>query len=306
MLCPHCYRFILKYSFQAEVKLVSAYFHTSSYSLPHNQLHYSTNRNKIFPSKYFSQKPINVLFNRGVQSWSEDNHYTTLGVPFEATQKQIRNAYIKLSKEFHPDHNIGKSEQEIEKIHNRFVKINTAYSVLGNVKEKRSYDLSVIMRQDPRWRDHDGVTVETDSPNPYHNMREMSFEERVAAAGYPKQDPDFYKKRGNYHKKVVVYCIIFMIVGGLVQAFFIYLLYTRHQKELNAAHAANTEILVEARARASQYTTRHDQFVNLFGPEVIAQIDHTYKPKKRLNRKREAVVEEDVDQPPVAEAVAEA
>ena len=30
-----------------------------------------------------------------------------------------RNAYIKLSKEFHPDHNVGKSEQEIEKIHNK-------------------------------------------------------------------------------------------------------------------------------------------------------------------------------------------
>ena len=33
----------------------------------------------------------------------------------------------------------------------QFVKINTAYSVLGNVKEKRAYDLSVIMRQDPRY-----------------------------------------------------------------------------------------------------------------------------------------------------------
>ena len=31
----------------------------------------------------------------------------------------LRSAYLKLTKEFHPDHNVGKSRQETERIHNK-------------------------------------------------------------------------------------------------------------------------------------------------------------------------------------------
>ncbi len=34
----------------------------------------------------------------------------------------------------------------------KFVKINAAYSVLGNKKERRMYDLEVLMRSDPRYK----------------------------------------------------------------------------------------------------------------------------------------------------------
>jgi hypothetical protein len=41
------------------------------------------------------------------------------------------------------------------------------------------------------------------------------------------QDPDFYKKHGNYHHKVVVGCLIFICVGIVVQGLAIRALYTR-------------------------------------------------------------------------------
>lgn len=53
-----------------------------------------------------------------------------------ATQKEIRDAYIKLSKQVHPD--CGKKGN-----HDEFVKINEAYSILSNIQSKRSYDIDL-------------------------------------------------------------------------------------------------------------------------------------------------------------------
>lgn len=69
--------------------------------------------------------------------------YQVLGLENNATQAQIKSAYYKLSKKYHPDKNDGsKSSQDM------FAKINEAYSVLGNSKLRRRYDQGILTHRD--------------------------------------------------------------------------------------------------------------------------------------------------------------
>ena len=63
------------------------------------------------------------------------NHYETLGVEKNASPEEIKKAYRKLSKQFHPDLNNGDKEAE-----DKFKEINEAYSVLSNEEKRQTYD----------------------------------------------------------------------------------------------------------------------------------------------------------------------
>jgi len=62
------------------------------------------------------------------------NHYDTLGIPPEASQAEIKQAYRRLVKLFHPDSNSGDSN------HNQIAQINAAYEVLGDPQHRQFYD----------------------------------------------------------------------------------------------------------------------------------------------------------------------
>lgn len=66
-----------------------------------------------------------------------DSHYATLDVQKNATSKEIKQAYYKLSKQYHPDVNKESHAEE------KFKKIQEAYHVLGDVNKKYDYDLSL-------------------------------------------------------------------------------------------------------------------------------------------------------------------
>ena len=63
------------------------------------------------------------------------NYYQVLGVPETADEKEIKKAFRKLAKQFHPDTNSGNPEAE-----KRFKEINEAYAVLGDPKKRKLYD----------------------------------------------------------------------------------------------------------------------------------------------------------------------
>ncbi|XP_038056895.1 dnaJ homolog subfamily C member 30, mitochondrial-like [Patiria miniata] len=71
------------------------------------------------------------------------NLYSVLGVTPKATQSQIKVAYYKLCKVYHPDVNPGSSIAQ-----DRFAAISEAYSVLGNVKLRRRYDRGIFTERD--------------------------------------------------------------------------------------------------------------------------------------------------------------
>lgn len=61
--------------------------------------------------------------------------YETLGISSASTQADIKTAYYKLSKTYHPDKNKG-SENAAQK----FRDITAAYEILGNYRLRRLYD----------------------------------------------------------------------------------------------------------------------------------------------------------------------
>ena len=65
-----------------------------------------------------------------------DNYYKILGVPKNATEKDIRQAYRKLARTHHPDVNPGNAAAE-----EKFKKINEAYSVISDADKRKKYDL---------------------------------------------------------------------------------------------------------------------------------------------------------------------
>jgi molecular chaperone DnaJ len=66
---------------------------------------------------------------------AKQDYYELLGVSRKAAQKEIRQAYRKLARKYHPDLNPGdKSSEE------KFKQVQEAYDVLSDVKKRQMYD----------------------------------------------------------------------------------------------------------------------------------------------------------------------
>ena len=63
------------------------------------------------------------------------DYYSTLGVKQDASDKEIKSAFRRLARRFHPDINPGNAAAE-----RRFKQINEAHEVLGNPDSRRKYD----------------------------------------------------------------------------------------------------------------------------------------------------------------------
>ncbi|MEA5566041.1 J domain-containing protein [Anabaena sp. UHCC 0399] len=64
----------------------------------------------------------------------DSNHYKTLKVSFSASQAEIKQAYRRLVKLFHPDSNQDTAN------HEQIIRINAAYEVLGDSQSRLNYD----------------------------------------------------------------------------------------------------------------------------------------------------------------------
>ncbi|MSP38257.1 MAG: molecular chaperone DnaJ [Deltaproteobacteria bacterium] len=66
---------------------------------------------------------------------ADQDYYKTLGVPRGASKDDVRKAYRKLARKYHPDINPGNKEAE-----NKFKELSVAYDVLSDEKKRKLYD----------------------------------------------------------------------------------------------------------------------------------------------------------------------
>jgi molecular chaperone DnaJ len=66
---------------------------------------------------------------------SDKNFYELLGVSNTASTAEIKKAYLKLAKKYHPDRNSGDTDSE-----QKSKEINHAYDVLKDQEKRNAYD----------------------------------------------------------------------------------------------------------------------------------------------------------------------
>ncbi|MFI7639185.1 molecular chaperone DnaJ [Nonomuraea sp. NPDC049400] len=69
------------------------------------------------------------------KDYLEKDYYAVLGVPKTATPEEIKKAYRKLARQYHPDSNQGDPSKEA-----KFKEVSEAYDVLSDTKRRKEYD----------------------------------------------------------------------------------------------------------------------------------------------------------------------
>lgn len=109
------------------------------------------------------------------------DYYAILGVPKNAAEKDIKSAYRKLARKWHPDAN-PKSPKEAEE---KFKEISEAYEVLGDPEKRRKYDVL-----GPNWQQ---AAQQAEQQRRYRtNVGGEEFEFDVGGAGAPSGFSDFF------------------------------------------------------------------------------------------------------------------
>jgi curved DNA-binding protein len=110
------------------------------------------------------------------------DYYKILGVPRSASADEIKRAYRKLARQFHPDKNKAKGAED------RFKEINEANEVLGDVKKREAYDqLGANWQSGQRFTPPPGWGGGFD-PNAFRNRRTRGH----SSAGAEPNFSDFF------------------------------------------------------------------------------------------------------------------
>ncbi|XP_065562682.1 dnaJ-like protein 60 [Artemia franciscana] len=145
------------------------------------------------------------------------NHYEVLGLQRNCAKEDIRQAFLELSKEYHPD--LSKNGNETHRI---FVRINEAYSVLSKPSSRQMYDATLLR----------GFAASVNATNDVNNYSESAayWKDSSIWEFRDKSKDQYYKSRPYYGIKglqrvtngqIVAACFIFMAVGASFHYFFI-------------------------------------------------------------------------------------
>lgn len=84
----------------------------------------------------------------GSNDWLDKDYYSVLGVSKGVSDKDLKKAYRRLARKYHPDHNPGNKQAE-----EKFKSIGEAYAVLSDAEQRKKYDaLRAMASGGPRFR----------------------------------------------------------------------------------------------------------------------------------------------------------
>ena len=132
---------------------------------------------------------------------ANSNHYQTLEVDQTATQAEIKQAYRRLVKLFHPDSNRDLTD------HDRITRINAAYEVLGDPHRRHSYDQELYQAQNSDFFAY--AATQSDRQQRTAEVQRRYYEQRQSG-----QDTDEQLQRWLQR----VYTPVYRVVGRILKS----------------------------------------------------------------------------------------
>jgi len=116
------------------------------------------------------------------------DYYKVLGVPRDATDEEIKKAFRKLARQYHPD--VAKDKKAAEE---KFKEINEAHEVLGDPENRRKYD-----ELGARWKEGAQVPPGWDGQAGFAPGGEQEFEFRFGGTGFSDFFEQFFSRGGRF------------------------------------------------------------------------------------------------------------
>ena len=141
------------------------------------------------------------------------DYYETLGVARGATEADIKSAYRKLARKYHPDVNKEKDAEE------RFKEVGEAYAVLKDTEKRAAYDQmgsNWKSGQDftppPNWNEgfefsdggFGGGGYEGDQSEFFESLFGRGKHRQGGRGGYSRQDQGMHFKGQDHHAKILI------------------------------------------------------------------------------------------------------
>jgi molecular chaperone DnaJ len=104
---------------------------------------------------------------------ADSNHYQTLNVSPNASQAEIKQAYRRLVKQYHPDSTQGAVDRE------QIIRINAAYEVLGDASNRQSYDRQIHYQYQKARPSRQERTVQVQTQHPVKRRTGKDVDEQV-------------------------------------------------------------------------------------------------------------------------------
>ena len=166
-------------------------------------------------------------------------HYDTLGVEKTASKREIRSAFLTLSKRHHPD--INKRNDA----HKHFMEINEAYNVLHNPASRYQYDMKLFAVKPGAVYAHP-PNMASQFYQFDDNYRNMSEEEwaRVYHKTMPRRN----------HGPLILFLFSLMVVGTIGHSVRISASHKQFQKAADEESRRNNLIYNSVRERAANST----------------------------------------------------
>lgn len=137
------------------------------------------------------------------------DHYHTLGLPENASEQEIKLAYRKLAKRYHPDVNAGAKGAE-----DRFKEIVEAYTILSDYNLRRTYDAKRLGRNlfssNPSFYSAEPTNEKKDPRRKEYSEEDL---ER-ARTRHKKRTVAHMARRKNILKGMIVTFILFMAASA--------------------------------------------------------------------------------------------